>query len=208
MIFNSLHFKLNFMSQHYKVLFSTAILIAFFSISLSAQSSKMPKREIGLRFNSLNLGSADGFSAFYKKEIGENKYRRYRFGFGNIGFNKTTNGNVNVSNLDIGAGIAVGTEHRKQLSKKTMFYRGWEWNAGAGFWSQNRENLDYSYRLNLGIGYILGFQHDINQHFAVNMEATPGIGISNAYNRSTRSNTFNAGASVGSTVALSLVYKF
>jgi hypothetical protein len=183
--------------------------MAIFSISLSAQSSIMPKREIGLRFNSLNLGSADGFSAFYKKEIGENKYRRYRFGFGNIGFNKTTNGNGNVhgSNLDIGAGIAVGTEHRKQLSKKTMFYRGWEWNAGAGFWARNQENRDYSYRLNLGIGYVLGFQHDINQHFAVSIEAIPSVGIGYNYNRSSRSEVLSASASVGNTVALSLVYK-
>jgi hypothetical protein len=196
------------MSQHYKVLFSTAILIAFFSISLSAQSSNMPKREIGLRFNSFNLGSADGFSAFYKKEIGENKYRRYRFGFGNIGFNQNTNGDVNVSNFNLGASVAIGTEHRKQLSKKTMFYRGWEWNAGANFSGRNQENFDYGYHFSLGIGYVLGLQHDINQHFAVNMEAIPGIGLSNTYNRSTRSNSFNAGASVGSTVALSLVYKF
>jgi hypothetical protein len=195
------------MLQHYKVLFSTAILMAFFSISLSAQSSNMPKREIGLRFNSLNLGGDNAFSAFYKKEIGENKYRRYRFGFGNIGFNQTTNGNVHVSILNIGAGIAVGTEHRKQLSKRTMFYRGWEWNAGAGFWSQNQENLDYGYRLNLGIGYILGFQHDINQHFAVSIEAIPSVGIGYNYNRSSRSDLLSASASVGNTVALSLVYK-
>ena len=196
------------MSQHYKVLFCTAILMAFFSLSLSAQSKSMPKREIGLRFNSLNIVGGDAFSAFYKKEIGENKYRRYRFGFGNIGFSQTTNEGENRSNFSLGASIAVGTERRKQLSNKTMFYRGWEWNAGTNFSARNQENFDYGYHFNVGLGYVLGLQHDINQHFAVNMEAIPGVGLSNTYNRSTRSNTFNAGASVGSTVALSLVYKF
>jgi hypothetical protein len=195
------------MSRHYKLLFSTAILMAFFSISLSAQISSTPKREVGLRFNSLDLINGDAFSAFYKKEIGENKYRRYRFGFGNIGFSQTTNGVMNNSNFSLGASIAVGTERRKQLSNKTMFYRGWEWNAGTNFSLRNQENFDYGYHFNLGIGYVLGLQHDINQHFAVNMEAIPGVGFSNTYNRSTRTNSFNAGASVGSTVALSLVYK-
>ncbi|MEY3240327.1 MAG: hypothetical protein RIR11_1765 [Bacteroidota bacterium] len=195
------------MSQHYKVLFSTAILMAIFSISLSAQISSTPKREVGLRFNSLNLGSGDGFSAFYKKEIGENKYRRYRFGFGNIGFSQTTNEGENRSNFSLGASIAVGTERRKQLSNKTIFYRGWEWNAGTNFSLRNQENFDYGHHFNVGLGYVLGLQHDINQHFAVNIEAIPGVGLSNTYNRSTRTNSFNVGASVGSTVALSVVYK-
>ena len=188
-------------------LVSTVLLMAILQFSVSAQEVTPPVREIGLRTNGINFDGYNAFSAVYKKQIAPNKYRRYRFIFGDIGLGLTGNGEDYSSRFNLGAGFAIGTERRTKLGAKTTFLRGWEWNMGSNFVSQYNNGTDYAFNLGAGVGYVVGIQHEFGEHFAVNLEAIPGVGIS--YNKSKGSSfNLNTSASLSNSVALSLMYKF
>ena len=179
-----------------------ALFVSFLSFlnSGSAQTAA-PHREVGLQFSNINFSGSSSFSAFYKKELKENVYRRLRFFYGNV---NTAFINDNAS-FNFNAGVAIGREKRKSLDSKLAFYQGPEVSLGISTSSATGNSSNYS--LNGRFGWVLGLQHSFNDRWAINLETIPGIGIgvSGGENRST---AVDVGASFNNTVSLGLVRKF
>ncbi len=183
--------------------FKTSISLAFFiflgCLQLSAQTK--PHREVGLQFSSLNFNGG-GFSAFYKKELKENVYRRVRFLAGNLNLGSTEE----VFHFEISAGVAIGREKRKALDPKLIFYQGPEF--GLGFRVQSLNETEFQSSINTSFGWVFGLQHSFNDRWAVNLETIPSasISFSGNTNNDIKSLEFNSGFS--SAVSVGLLRKF
>lgn len=177
------------MKKHYILLFSCL----FWAAAASAQSSKKPK-EIGFQVS----GFDTEFSGIYKVQKSENVFRRYRFLAGNIGVFF-----VDEPFLVAGVGLAIGRENRRYLDTKLMFYRGPEFNlnlAGVSF------DTDQVFAGSVGLGYILGLQHNFNDYWAVNIETIPGLSVSILDNEDVSGIGVNVGAS--NSVSIGVVRRF
>lgn len=142
------------------------LLVALFCNTLSAQ--KAAKREAGFQV----FGFDSGFSGFYKKEIRENVYRRFRLFSGSL--NAQFNEDASTTNFFIGG--FIGREKRKSLDERLEFYRGPEFSAGLGYQHQEVNSDDNSrFFVLAGIGYVLGLQHSFNDKWAVQIETIPTV---------------------------------
>lgn len=149
-----------------RVLFSLFLL--FTGSIAQAQSSQ---RDLGIRFS----GLAD-FDFIFKKQKTSDHFIRYRLMALNLQLEHYDL--YDVSNLS--AGLAIGVEKRKTIAEKLKWIRGWEPGFALNFnYRRQREsNFDQVFR-NLGlspsIGYVLGFQYDVNEHFYVSLETVPRL---------------------------------
>jgi hypothetical protein len=113
---------------------------------------------------------------------------------------------MDQSVFNLGGGIAWGKERRKNLGPKTMFFRGFEYQAGFGGSVRSQGNND-SFNANVGLGYVLGLQHTFNEYWAVNVETIPGV--SAGFGSSGDDNyvvSLNGGFS--NTVSVGVMYRF
>lgn len=179
-----------------KIITLHALLSIFFLSTLHAQSAAPAiKREIGIRMP----GFTD-FDFIYKKQKGENKYSRIRL----------VSTNFSVSDFDFftgsfSMGLAYGREKRKPLNNGFSFLRGWELIGKANLITANN-----STRLVFtpGVGYVLGFQYDINDKFAVNIETIPSLSADiNISSRATEVSNLHLGFNSNS-IALGVMCKF
>lgn len=188
------------MKQLPLALFSAALLLCLFGTGLQAQTA--PRQELGLQFSGINFDGSNQFNAIYKRQKKDNTYRRIRLAFGNLSVAADDNDNT-VFNFS--AGLAIGRERRKDLGRGTTFFRGLEYRANAAVAARNT-NED-AFNLGAGIGYVLGLQHDFNDHWAVNVETIPGL---SANFTDFGGNNFAASVSAGfsNAVSLAVMYKF
>ncbi len=153
----------------YAMLFFTALLCCLpFNGSLFAQNTST-RHEVGLQFSGVNFNGDNSFNVVYKKEIGENRFRRFRAAFGQLDVIYV--GREIQSSLD--AGIYFGVEQRKKEGDYLVFYDGWEVGAKV---ARLNNNSDFSqWIVGAEIGYVLGLQHEFNDRWAINIETVPGI---------------------------------
>jgi hypothetical protein len=106
-------------------------------------------------------------------------------------------------------GYAFGTEKRKPIADKLSFIHGWDFSFSFAY-SNARSNTGRNNQilLNPAIGYVLGFQLDISDSFALSAEVIPSIRSSIAlYDYTTNQYQFAADLNSNGT-ALSLMYRF
>ena len=157
-------------------IFALFLSLGFFSQQATAQDAS-PRREVGIQVNAINFNGNNAFSAFFKKEVKENVYRRFRVFYGNFGADFI----LNSATYNGSAGIAIGTEKRKALDSKLVFYQGPELSASFGITHVNLSSMnttDFSrYTANARLGWVVGLQHSFNERWAINLETIPGIGF-------------------------------
>jgi hypothetical protein len=156
--------------------------------SLQAQNTPNANREIGLRASSLN-----NFGLIYKKQLGENTYRRYRLAFGNLSANFIGSNSL----IGFSAGGAIGKEKRRPITDKLQFVYGTELIASVSLNSSNTGTLTitdgngstttYSggslliVTPSVGVGFVLGAQYTINPRWYVSAELIPSITASGSF---------------------------
>lgn len=176
------------------------LVLFFFSTQLTAQTAQKP-REVGLQFSSLDFDGGSGFSAFYKKQLKENVYRRIRLFSGGLSFSSTEETIL----FNLNAGIAIGREKRKSLDPKLVFYQGPEFSAGFSVTAIDEDEMRFFIRP--AFGWVLGLQHSFNERWAVNLETIPGATITvESFSEDEGVFSFNAG--FNNLVSLGLVRKF
>ena len=153
------------------------------------------KKEIGIRFSGLN-----DFDFMYKKQKGENNYRRVRFMNANVNVRNESNVSTNIL-----LGSAIGFEKRKSLNDKLSFVRGSEIIMTI---QSSISNSSSQFIVVPGLGIVLGFQYDINENFYVNLEAIPSLTASIEFNDDAANlNQVNLGFNT-SNAALGVMYRF
>ncbi len=161
--------------------------------SLSAQETART-RELGLR-----LTGTDDFGFIYKKRLTDDRFRRYRFFSGQLGF--TSIDGRNVGNLNVGA--AIGKEQRTQVADRLDFIRGFE-----PFLSLSVQSTVDVFLASItpGIGYVLGFQYNFAERFYLSIESIPSVSLTYG-NGDVQLVSFNAGFN-SNAVALTGAYRF
>jgi hypothetical protein len=189
-----------------------SLLLLVLQVPVFAQNTTDAKtasrKEIGLGFSGLNFNSSNSFSAFYKKEIKENVYRRLSFFAGNLNI---LHNNGSQTRFDGSVGIGIGREKRKALDEKLWFYSGPQWNLNVGVFASSANQVDYqTYNFSTGVGYILGFQHNFNDRWGINLETIPALSVNYQWdNRTgTTAKTFSANAFLSNTVRVGIVRRF
>lgn len=191
-----------------------SLFFLFLVTLLTAQSNSTPK-EVGLQLRGINFNGFTSFSAFYKKQKAENVFTRYRFIFGNIGFQVIEEAK---DRFDFSAGLAIGREKRRSIGQKLIFYRGPEFsfniNAASNEFLQtvqfgNQPPIDIRrsyFGVGVGFGYVVGLQHNFNDLWAINAETIPSVNVSALLSNPSNSGSINAGLSNG--VSLGIVRRF
>ncbi len=192
------------------VLFKALLMLPF---SSHAQNTM---REIGLHVSNLSLTNLNP-SFIYKKQIGENLYKRYNFSFANINFqkNKTTN------RYGLNTSLGFGKEKRREMGKRLKFIHGLQYLGGIGFNynTSNNPNNQLSKQTtlsaNVGLGYLLGVQFEISPSFYINLETVPYINLSYQYlgvkqpnSDAVSDNTWGLRGDYSNAIAVNIVYCF
>ena len=161
----------------------TTLLLAFtFGLKAFAQDStyQFKETELGVRMSDFN-----DFGFIYKKGKSQEIYRRIRasaFNFSYIG-----------STAQIGLQTAIGKEKRSLIGERLQFIQGPElalaisyfsegtftYSASNGFFSGVSE-IEVSgggstFFVSPAIGYVLGFQYEINDKFLLSLETIPSL---------------------------------
>lgn len=175
-----------------------SLFMSCLGIAQQNQTEDPVARELGLRFSGF-----DDFNLFYKKAIGADKYRRHRFLFGRVAYNSSR------ADFDFNVGYALGTEKRKPIADKLSFIHGWDFSLSASYANRAAGNdRNNQYLLNPAIGYVLGFQLDISDSFALSAEVIPSIRSTiGIYDNGDNLYQFAADLNSNGT-ALSLMYRF
>lgn len=167
--------------------------------SASAQNSSVPK-EVGLQLSGINFDGSNSFNVLLKKQLKENVYRRFRLFYGNI----STNTQNDETRFSFSTGIAIGKEKRKAMGEKLQFFHGPEFAPSVDMLVEN-EALYLG--VNFRFGWILGLQHDFNEHWAMNIEMVPGARLTaNTFDGELSSTIFRA--DMNNTVSLAVMRKF
>lgn len=167
-----------------------------------AQEAMTKKREVGLQFSSINFDGSNFFSAFFKKQKSEHVFNRVRFLFGAANASIVKDNTQSTFNL----GLTLGREKRKQLDSKLDFYNGPEASASIGV-SANSRLVNHLFISTLRFGWILGLQHSFNDHWAINLETVPGVGITSVTGKN-RTAAYDLSAGFSNNVSLGIVRKF
>ncbi|HKK79382.1 MAG TPA: hypothetical protein VJ933_07115 [Phaeodactylibacter sp.] len=174
-------------------------LVLLLSLSLQAHSQTSDStswREMGLR-----LSGVDNLDFIYKKQLGENRYKRIRLLFSDLQFRRLND--TNLFNASLGG--ALGWEKRRTIAEKVQFLHGWEPFLNLSF---NSTNDRFGLNTILGVGYVLGFQLTVSEQFYVALETIPSLSI-NLNAGEAASDAVAVGAGFNSNaVALTLVYRF
>ena len=157
-----------------KTFYGTALFIAFLMRPFFSQAQM---QEIGLRV-STNLTNLSP-SFIYKKQIGENLYKRYNGAFANLNLNQGTTG----SNYSLGTSLSFGKEKRRDIGKRLKFINGLQYLGGIGFSyandsSPSNANTQTMFNGSFGLGYLLGIHFELSPSFYVNLETIPSANIS------------------------------
>ena len=187
--------------------------LLLFTICISAQTTNEGrKREIGLRFSNINFDGINDFNLVYKKQKrnNDNKYRRYRMLIANFTSSDFFDDFAN-SNIQIGA--AIGLEKRKQLNDRFKFIHGLElFFDYQGKRIEDAPEIVTSNNIGLSIGYVVGFQYDLNNNFCLNLETIPAIRTNSTIESISPENEYSLGFTFGlgmvSKAAISIFYKF
>lgn len=188
------------------------LLFCFLLVVLQAPAfaqKTAARKEVGLGFTGLNFNSSNAFSAFFKKEIKENVYRRLSFFLGNIGLSNTSS---DQTRFDASIGFGIGREKRKALDEKLWFYSGPQWtlNTFLQVATNNRQTTSNTYNLNAGIGYILGLQHNLNDRWAINLETIPSFSVGYQWDNRTGVSAYSVAFNtyLSNTVRVGIVRRF
>lgn len=148
------------------------LLLAGSMAVASAQTASSPNRELGIRFQGINLGGPNEFSLVYKKQKAENRYRRWRATFANLSLTVVDDDNTNIG---FNLGFLTGMEKRRPLADKFTFNHGWEYGPNLGLQTDGESTY-----LQIGgsVGYVLGVQYQPDNRFFLNLETIPGFGFS------------------------------
>jgi len=171
-------------------------------LNLPAQKvDTLQLREVGIR-NRMLFNNEIGI--VFKNSTKRNHFRRYGVNFNNMYLNS---GNSNYgSRGNIHFNLFRGIEKRKQLFEKFYFIRGLGFHLGMqSYWTDSNNSSQNFTRLFIGAHYVLGLQYNLSNFLYVNMEAVPGLNISNHIqnNGNIQSIDFQIGAAY-----MSLVYVF
>lgn len=173
------------------VIFAMASII---SLSTFAQDGTkvFSKYELGLSLANLN-----DFGLMYKKHRKNNSFFRLSLASMNYSLINRSDDYVHVFNSN----ISIGREKRKEIHDKLYLIRGWDFLGGIS--STAGVN-----KFGIGVGYVLGLQYNLNQKFALGLEATPNI-TGNIFIRDNNVilSLLNLGFSTNS-VRLLMLYKF
>ncbi len=187
-----------------KHLLATAFLttiLAIHSTSLSAQSEDNHKYEVGLRFSGINFSGFNSFSAIYKKRLDNGKFRRISGTFGGLSFSK----NADKSTFGFNASLSIGSEKRREMSKKTSFYSGPVFSVGTGF--SKTEDIKPSWNLEPSLGAVIGLQYDFSDDWAINLETIPSASVS-VRKQPGSDVAINTSVGFSSNVVMSIMHKF
>ncbi|MDF9795085.1 hypothetical protein OKW21_000348 [Catalinimonas alkaloidigena] len=144
------------------------MLVAAYPIHAQENEDK-PVREIGI--GSSNLSS--NFSFIYKKELEENKYKRYDAFFSMVYLDRrSTSNSYLLSTLVTDISFTLGTENRKYINDKFKFVHGFYYGGGIKMYFQEGNTV---VELIPEFGYLLGVQYDINDQFYIGATTFPGI---------------------------------
>lgn len=159
------------------------------------------KREVGLQFDRLDFTDTPSFSAFYKKQIKPDVYRRLRFFYGNL----TSAFSGDDSAFDFSAGIGIGREKRKALDDKLFFYQGPEISGTIALSTVNWDNVTTA--VSARFAWVFGLQHYFNERWAINLEALPGVSVTTV-NGANNAHAFSLNARGSNSVSLGLMRVF
>lgn len=189
------------MKKHLFSLLCLAIALAIQTPTLLAQDADDHQYEIGLRVNGLNFDGFNAFSAIYKKKLDNGKFRRISGTFGGINFGQE----FRRFNFSFNAGLSIGSEKRKQMGKRTMFYTGPVFSVSTSF--NKVESFEPNWSLQPSLGAVLGVQYDFSEYWAINLETIPSGAITlRQFSGSDVGVSLNGGFT--SNVVLSLMHKF
>ena len=197
-----------------KTFYGTALFIAFLMLSFFSQAQNT-MQEIGLRV-STNLTNLSP-SFIYKKQIGENLYKRYNGGLANLNY---SNGNKTGNRLGFNAFLSMGKEKRRDIGNLLKFINGLQYVGGfslndATTESTNSTLKQTAFNGSLGLGYLLGVQFDLSPTFYINLETIPGGNIFYQSSRTKQTNidpvtnaTWGLGGDFSNSVVINIVYCF
>ena len=149
-----------------KTVFKSILALLFLStcMTLNAQKSE---REVGLVLNNL----AD-FGIVFKKQTAENRYLQLNaLSLSSSGINDDFNGNFNL-----GAGVSLGFEKRKQIANKLSFMHGFQPFVFASYQADTK-NDRYNYNISPGLGYMLGFILDAGKNVRIGLQTAPNLNV-------------------------------
>lgn len=153
-------------------------------------------REVGIRFNNIN-----DYDLLFKKKISDNSYRRIRIANLNMSLRDGENQDLRFG---LGANIALGIEKRKALTEEFNFIYGLEGILGANY-SRFRDDNSGSY--NAGVGFVIGWNYQLNENITLGVETIPSIMYTTNLGDITRTHNINAGFSTGA-ASLTATYGF
>jgi len=177
------------------------LIIIFITLGVTAglklEAQNVPRHEIGLRLTGL-----EDFDFIYKQEKASQKFFRHRIGLINFG----VNGKDNNSVFEFGLGYAFGIENRKVINDKLKFIHGFEPRILSQYRSMDGNTIGWG--LQLGLGYVLGFQYDFAESFYVGIETIPAVTYARELEGQNKgAYNFDVGFN-SSAVALTLAYRF
>lgn len=168
-----------------KYLFKSLILIIILAGTHGLKGQNI-NRETGLR-----LTASGGSDFVFKKEKDSGRFKRLRVGLTNLGYSGTND------EFRLGFVFALGLEKRKKIKDQLYFIHGFE--PGIRI-----SSLDGNSDLQVGLGYVLGFQYDIAPNFSALAEAIPfvGSGIDGGQD------SFLIDLGINSSASIGFVYRF
>ncbi|RMG87422.1 MAG: hypothetical protein D6714_02355 [Bacteroidetes bacterium] len=173
-----------------------SLCICFLPFLAFAQQNSA--REIGLKINSLdNLDLA----FLYKKQVGDQTYRRFDLGVTN--FTLANIGDGGAGNLFLAFSIA--REKRRPVNDKLRFVTGTGWivNVSAlGSGDFNATTID------TGIGLLFGAHYTLSDKFYIGAEITPTITLGGTFGDNGFQNLNLRGQFNSQSVQLSIVHRF
>lgn len=180
-----------------KTFYTTLILLLSLSLQAYGQTTDSTNwLEMGLR-----LRGVDNLDFIYKKQVGENRYKRIRLLFSDLEFRRLNDTNLFSASL----GGALGWEKRRTVAEKVQFLHGWEPFLNLSF---NATDEQFGLSTTLGVGYVLGFQLMVSEQLYAALETIPSLNVNfNAGEAAPDSVALGAGFN-SNAVALTLVYRF
>ena len=202
-----------------KQFYHTVLLMAFFMLSFTSQAQNS-MHEIGVRVSPSLTNLNPSF--IYKKQLGENLYKRYNWGIAHLSLNQNSNkatyGSFNTA-------LSIGKEKRRDISKRLKFINGLQYAGGVSFSrndyvTQSAQSAAVSstqtqFGGNVGLSYLLGIHFELSPAFYINLETLPGGNVSYQSNSvkgpNVITNTFNTwglNADYSNGVVINVVYCF